>query len=65
MPYLSKLQAIERGDQSRQYYLICPVPLAAALDLQKGEQLQWTVKDRSTFEIRRLKVTSAKRRGRQ
>ena len=53
MPYLSKLQVIERG-QNRQYYLICPAPLAAALDLAKGEQLEWVLKDRDTFQIRRI-----------
>lgn len=59
MPYISKLQVIERG-HNRQYYLICPAPLAAALELEKGESLQWVLKDRYTFEIRRSK-SSAKR----
>jgi bifunctional DNA-binding transcriptional regulator/antitoxin component of YhaV-PrlF toxin-antitoxin module len=54
MPYLSKLQVIERG-KNRQYYLICPAPLAAALELEKGEPLEWILKDRQTFEIRRSK----------
>jgi len=53
MAYLSKLQVIERGGPNRQYYLICPAPLAAALELEKGEPLEWVVKDRWTFEIRR------------
>lgn len=53
MGYLSKLQVIERGNQNRQYYLICPAPLAAALELEKGEPLEWIIKDRHTFEIRR------------
>ncbi len=53
MPYLSKLQVIQRGGKNRQFYLICPAPLAEALDLQKGEPLEWVIKDRHTFEIRR------------
>jgi bifunctional DNA-binding transcriptional regulator/antitoxin component of YhaV-PrlF toxin-antitoxin module len=53
MAYLSKLQVIQRGGNQRQYYLICPAPLAAALELEKGEPLEWIVKDRDTFEIRR------------
>jgi len=53
MGYHSKLQVIQRGDQNRQYYLICPAPLAAALELEKGEPLEWIIKDRQTFEIRR------------
>lgn len=55
MGYHSKLQVIRRGGQNRQYYLICPAPLAAALEMQKGESLEWVIKDRHTFEIRRLK----------
>ncbi len=55
MGYLSKLQVIQRAGQNRQYYLICPAPLAAALELEKGETLEWIIKDRHTFEVRRLK----------
>lgn len=62
MGYLTKLQVIQRGGQNRQYYLICPAPLAAALELEKGEALEWVIKDRHTFEIRR--VESAARTGR-
>lgn len=54
MGYESKVQVIARGDKNRQYYLICPAPLAAALELEKGERIEWVIKDRATFEIRRL-----------
>lgn len=53
MAYLSKLQVIQRGGNNRQFYLICPAPLAAALELEKGEPLEWVIKDRHTLEIRR------------
>jgi hypothetical protein len=62
MAYLSKLQVIQRGGQNRQYYLICPAPLAAALELAKGETLQWVIKDRLTFEIRRQAAPARTRR---
>jgi bifunctional DNA-binding transcriptional regulator/antitoxin component of YhaV-PrlF toxin-antitoxin module len=62
MGYLSKLQVIQRGGHNRQYYLICPAPLAAALELEKGESLDWTIKDRNTFEIRRVKPATPSRR---
>ncbi len=62
MSYHSKLQVIRRGKQNRQYYLICPAPLAAALELQKGERLEWVLKDRQTFEIRRAKAAPTPRR---
>jgi bifunctional DNA-binding transcriptional regulator/antitoxin component of YhaV-PrlF toxin-antitoxin module len=62
MGYKSKLQVIRRGGQNRQYYLICPAPLAAALELEKGESLEWVVQDRYTLEIRRAKPTPRSRR---
>jgi len=62
MAYLSKLQVIQRGGTKRQYYLICPAPLAAALELEKGETLQWVIKNRLTFEIRRQPITARPRR---
>jgi hypothetical protein len=64
MAYHSKLQVIERG-QNRQYYLICPAPLAAALEMQKGEELEWVIKDRNTFEIRRVQASARTKGGRQ
>ena len=62
MGYKSKLQVIRRGGQNRQYYLICPAPLAAALELEKGESLEWVVLDRHTLEIRRAKPAIRPRR---
>jgi hypothetical protein len=64
MAYQSKLQVIQRGGQNRQYYLICPAPLAAALEMEKGEELQWVIKDRNTFEIRRVKASAPIKGGR-
>ena len=62
MGYKSKLQVIRRGGQNRQYYLICPAPLAAALELEKGETLEWVIQDRHTLEIRRAKPALRPRR---
>jgi hypothetical protein len=64
MAYFSKLQVIQRGGQNRQYYLICPAPLAAALELEKGEALEWVIKDRNTFEIRRVQAGTRAKGGR-
>ena len=65
MAYHSKLQVIQRGAQNRQYYLICPAPLAAALEMEKGEELEWVIKDRNTFEIRRVQAGARTKGGRQ
>ena len=61
MGYESKVQVIRRGGKNRQYYLICPAPLAGALELQKGERIEWVVKDRYTLEVRRTPPAAAGR----
>ena len=54
MGYVSKVQVIRRGSNDRkQYYLICPAPLAQALEMEKGETIEWIVKDRETLLIKR------------
>jgi bifunctional DNA-binding transcriptional regulator/antitoxin component of YhaV-PrlF toxin-antitoxin module len=64
MGYLTKVQVIERANQTRQYYLICPAPLAQALELEKGEEIDWVVEDRNHLVLRRVHQTASKlRRG--
>jgi len=54
MGYVSKLQVIQRSsNDQKQYYLICPAPLAQALEMEKGETIEWIVKDRETLLIKR------------
>ena len=66
MGYLSKLQVIERANQQRQFYLICPAPLAQALEMEKGETLEWIVEDKWTLRVKRIATDSgqAQRRSR-
>ena len=54
MAYETKVQVIQRGTKNRQYYLICPAPLAQALELEKGETVEWVVEDKWTFRIHRV-----------
>jgi bifunctional DNA-binding transcriptional regulator/antitoxin component of YhaV-PrlF toxin-antitoxin module len=69
MGYESSVQVIERANHTRQYYLICPAPLAQALEMEKGEIIEWVVEDKHTLIIKRVQrraETSAlkgKRRG--
>jgi hypothetical protein len=58
MGYLSKVQVIQRGEKNRQYYLICPAPLAQALELEKGETIEWVIESKKEFTIRRIDVAS-------
>jgi bifunctional DNA-binding transcriptional regulator/antitoxin component of YhaV-PrlF toxin-antitoxin module len=62
MGYLSKVQLIERANHTRQFYLICPAPLAEALELEKGEPIEWLVEDRQTLILKRPTKLSAKSR---
>lgn len=54
MGYFSKLQVIQRAsNDQKQYYLICPAPLAQALEMEKGETIEWIVEDKQTLIIKR------------
>lgn len=53
MGYFSKVQVIQRGNNNKQYYLICPAPLAQALELGKGETIEWIIKDKETMIFKR------------
>ena len=44
---------IQRAGGTRQFYLICPAQLAEALELEKGEEIEWVVEDKRTLTIRR------------
>lgn len=60
MGYVSKLQVIQRGGKNRQYYFICPAPLAQALELEKGESIEWVVEDKRRLVIRRGAINRRK-----
>jgi bifunctional DNA-binding transcriptional regulator/antitoxin component of YhaV-PrlF toxin-antitoxin module len=62
MGYFTKVQVIERANQTRQYYLICPAPLAQALELEKGEEIEWVIEDRNHLVLRRVRKTGSKLR---
>jgi bifunctional DNA-binding transcriptional regulator/antitoxin component of YhaV-PrlF toxin-antitoxin module len=55
MAYQSTVQVIERANNTRQFYLICPAPLAQAMEMEKGETIEWVVEDKYTLVIRRVR----------
>jgi len=64
MGYRSSVQVIQRGGKNRQYYLICPAPLAQALEIAKGEIVEWVVEDKYTLTLKRTPPAPGKpRRG--
>lgn len=60
MGYRSRVQVIQRANDTRQFYLICPAPLAEALELEKGEAIEWVIQDKHIIEIRRHKATKSR-----
>jgi hypothetical protein len=67
MGYRSKVQVIQRANQNKQYYFICPSPLAQAMEVQKGEEIEWVIEDKNTIIIKRdvLLREATKRGGRR
>ncbi|MBP1599626.1 MAG: hypothetical protein H6Q05_5003 [Acidobacteria bacterium] len=62
MGFLSKVQVIERANNTRQFYLICPAPLAQALELEKGEEIEWVVEDKATLIVKRPALAAGRQR---
>lgn len=52
MGYLIKVQKVERPT-NRSYYLNFPVALAEAVDLDKGEEWEWSIEDNNTLVLTR------------
>jgi bifunctional DNA-binding transcriptional regulator/antitoxin component of YhaV-PrlF toxin-antitoxin module len=61
MGYQTKLQVIERKNNTRQFYIICPAPLAEALGMEKGETLEFVVEDKNRITIQRKPAIKGKK----
>jgi antitoxin component of MazEF toxin-antitoxin module len=60
MGYVVKVQKVERPT-NRSFYLNLPAVLAEALDIPKGEQLQWSVEDKNTLILSRVRAKKPRR----
>jgi antitoxin component of MazEF toxin-antitoxin module len=63
MAYTVKLQKINRPT-NRSFYVTIPVVLVEAMELQKGEEWQWTVDDLNTLVLQRVSPRGSPRRRR-
>jgi hypothetical protein len=54
MGYLVKIQKVQRPT-NRSYYVNLPVVVAEALSIEKGEEFQWSIEDKNTLVLARLK----------
>jgi hypothetical protein len=55
--YPVKVQAIRSKGRTDRFYVFIPLPLAAAIGLERGEEFQWSLSDRHTLAVRRIKPT--------
>jgi len=52
--YVMRVQVIKSKKQPPRFYVNIPLPLAAALNLQASEEVQWQLLDRSDLRLIRL-----------
>ena len=52
--YPVKVQAIRSKGRTDRFYAFIPLPLAAAIGLEAGEEVQWSLTDRNTLSVQRL-----------
>jgi hypothetical protein len=57
--YPMRVQVIRTKGQAPRFYVNLPIPLAAALDIQAGEQVQWQLLGRSDLRLHRLEALPA------
>jgi len=55
MGYPTKVQLIKRK-ASEQWYINFPAALAQAMEFEKGEIVEWLIKDRYTLTLQRKKA---------
>lgn len=64
--YPLKVQAIRSKGQKERLYVYFPMPLAAAIGLEAGEEVEWELLDRGELHLRRKRpaAPSTRRRAR-
>jgi len=60
MGHVVKVQKVERPT-NRSFYLNLPTVLAEALDIEKGEELRWSIEDKNTLILSRVKAKKPRR----
>lgn len=58
--YSVKVQAIRSRGRTERFYVFIPLPLAAAIGLEKGEEIQWSLTDRMSLHILRVSTNRIK-----
>jgi hypothetical protein len=63
--YPMKVQVIRSKGVSTRFYINIPLPLAAAIDLAPGEEMQWQLLSRSDLRLRRVADPGARSKGKK
>jgi hypothetical protein len=58
--YPLKIQAIRSKNQQARLYVYFPLPLAAAIGLEAGEEVQWELLDRGELHLVRNQLPKSK-----
>jgi len=61
MGYKVKIQKIERAT-NKTYYVNFPGAFADAVNIEKGEEMEWFIEDRNCFVLKRVKVSGSFRK---
>jgi bifunctional DNA-binding transcriptional regulator/antitoxin component of YhaV-PrlF toxin-antitoxin module len=59
MGYPTKIQLISRKKTADQYYINFPTAIAEALELQKGEIIEWIIEDKANIIAHRRQVPAS------
>jgi hypothetical protein len=62
MNYQTKVQAIRRKKAASQCYVNLPLPLAAAIDIEPGEIVEWKIDTRYKLWLTRQRPKPKKRK---
>ena len=57
--YVMKVQVIRSKRRPPRFFVNVPLPLAAALDLAAGEEVQWQLLSRADLRLKRLAPSPA------
>jgi hypothetical protein len=63
--YVMKVQVIRSKRRPPRFFVNVPLPLAAALDLAAGEEVQWQLLDRSDLRLKRLAAPAPSRQAKR
>ena len=62
MGYKVKIQKVQRPTNNS-FYLNMPAAIAEALNIEKGEQFEWTIEDKNTLVLKRVLPLEINSRG--